>query len=142
MRCVVKEIKLFGQQSNGHRSEGIKSLSQTEILWKLKWRLFWLWQWNKIRNKIPDLHSFGPVAHVLPQEQVVEGSGADKVENLFEDQRDDLRIKTVLWQRRVEPGEDKMAKLKPYHFGIFRLFNDFLLSLLRSLIKQKSLEFR
>ena len=28
---------------------------------------------NKIRNKIPDLHSFGPVAHQWKHKEVVEG---------------------------------------------------------------------
>lgn len=36
---------------------------------------------------IPHLHAFGPVAHVFPQKQVVQGSRTDKIKQLQQEQK-------------------------------------------------------
>ena len=55
---------------------------------------------------IPDLHSFGPVAELFPQQKIVEAAGTDEEEELFEDERDDLGVQAVLGKDGVEPGEE------------------------------------
>ena len=45
---------------------------------------------------LPDLHALGPVAHVLAQEEVVEGAGTHEVVELSEDLLHQLRIHSVL----------------------------------------------
>lgn len=36
----------------------------------------------QVAQVVPDLHSFGPVTHVLPQQEVVQSARADEVEDL------------------------------------------------------------
>lgn len=53
----------------------------------------------------PDLHAFAPGAHVLAQQQVVEGDGAHDVELLLDHLLDELRVGAVLAHGGVEGVE-------------------------------------
>ena len=50
----------------------------------------------QLGHVVSDLHAAGPVAHVLPQQQVVEAARAQVVEDLPEYLADNLRIEAVL----------------------------------------------
>lgn len=53
----------------------------------------------------PDLHAFAPGAHVLAQQQVVEGDGAHDVELLLDHLLDELGVGAVLAHGGVEGVE-------------------------------------
>ncbi len=59
----------------------------------------------ELGHVVPDLHTAGPVAHILAQQQVVQGAGADEVEHLLEDLRNYLRVQPVLAEDGMEAGE-------------------------------------
>ncbi len=54
---------------------------------------------------LPDLHAFAPGAHVLAQQQVVEGDGPNDVELLLHHLLDELRVGAVLAHGGVEGAE-------------------------------------
>lgn len=56
---------------------------------------------------IPHLHAFGPVAHVFPQKQVVQGSRTDKIKQLLEDLCDELRINSMNLENLIKVVELK-----------------------------------
>ena len=56
-------------------------------------------------STVPDLHAFAPGAHVLAQQQVVEGAGADDVELLLHHLLDELGVGAVLAHGGVEGAE-------------------------------------
>lgn len=53
----------------------------------------------------PDLHAFTPGAHVLPQEEVVQGDGPHDVEHLLDHLLDQFGVHAVLTHDRVEGVE-------------------------------------
>lgn len=53
----------------------------------------------------PDLHAFTPGAHVLAQQEVVQGDGPHDVEHLLDHLLDQFRVHAVLTQDRVEGVE-------------------------------------
>lgn len=57
------------------------------------------------QHLLPDLHAFAPGAHVLAQQQVVEGDGADDVELLLHHLLDELGVSAVLAHGGVEGVE-------------------------------------
>lgn len=53
----------------------------------------------------PDLHAFTPGAHVLPQEEVVQGDSPHDVEHLLDHLLDQFGVHAVLTHDRVEGVE-------------------------------------
>lgn len=53
----------------------------------------------------PDLHAFTPGAHVLPQEEVVQGDGPNDVEHLLDHLLDQFGVHAVLTHDRMEGVE-------------------------------------
>lgn len=53
----------------------------------------------------PDLHAFTPGAHVLPQEEVVQGDGPHDVEHLLDHLLDQFGVHAMLTHDRVEGVE-------------------------------------
>lgn len=58
-----------------------------------------------VGGRSPDLHAFTPGAHVLPQEEVVQGDGPDDVEHLLDHLLDQFRVHAMLTHDRVERVE-------------------------------------
>lgn len=51
---------------------------------------------------LPELHACAPRAHILPEQEVVEGYGVDHVEELLKHLQDDLRVEALVTHDRME----------------------------------------
>lgn len=77
--------------ANKHTHTKLIQINMTANKSHTLWRLLY-----KQQHLLPDLHAFAPGAHVLAQQQVVEGDGSDDVELLLHHLLDELRVGAVL----------------------------------------------
>lgn len=59
-----------------------------------------------LRHIEPNLHASAPMAHFLPQEEVVEAARAYEVKRLLENPRNQLWIEAMLFKSAVEPTQE------------------------------------
>ena len=69
---------------------------------------------------LPDLQALPPGAHVLPQQQVVEGHGTDEVEELPDRLPDQLLVHVVLPHGPMEQAELLQDGLHCDHVSLLR----------------------
>ena len=72
--------------------------TRTYSLFCDKTRLLMFYLLNYKLIPLPNLHALGPIAHVLPQQQVVQGAGPEEVVDLTEDLFDQFRVHCMLGQ--------------------------------------------
>lgn len=58
-----------------------------------------------MREVVPDLTAFGPMAELFPEQQIIETGRADEVKHLFEQAGNQFRVHTVEHQYLEESFE-------------------------------------